>query len=50
MLDQPVCVYPIHALASLMQNDARYFILGDNALLYIPYAMLIWAPLIPATR
>ena len=25
-------------------------ILGDHALLYIPYVMHIWAPLIPATR
>ena len=28
----------------------RDLILGDNALLYITYVMLIWAPLIPATR
>ena len=28
----------------------RDLILGDNALLYIAYVMLIWAPLIPATR
>ena len=28
----------------------RDFILGDGALLYVAYVMLIWAPLIPATR
>ena len=28
----------------------RDLILGDDALLYIAYVMLIWAPVIPATR
>ena len=28
----------------------RDLILGDDALLYIVYVMLIWAALIPATR
>ena len=31
-------------------TKAKDLILGDGALLYIAYVMLIWAPLIPATR
>ena len=32
------------------QGVIRDLILGDDALLYIAYVMLIWAPLTPATR
>ena len=31
-------------------TKTRDLILGDGALLYIAYVMLIWAPLTPATR
>ena len=30
------------------EGPIRDLILGDDALLYITYVMLIWAPLIPA--
>ena len=35
---------------ALVTHHSRDLILGDDALLYITYEMLIWAPLIPATR
>ena len=33
-----------------MAKGTRDLILRDDALLYVAYVMLIWAPLIPATR
>ena len=33
-----------------MGDNVRDLILGDDALIYIAYVMLIQAPLIPATR